>query len=108
MKARVYLIKVWMTEPIDQSIYVFTTDNTKEVNDKIESIKQQIVEKAEIELFKNIMSHELLFIGRLLLNGYLIAIECSDKKLKDKLEMMVQNYKRNVKIIDKFDCTTPL
>jgi len=105
--------KGWMTEPTKESIYIYTTDNTKEVNNKLELMKQQIIEKTqfktnEMYVFKNQVSHELLFIGRIILDGYLIAIVCYGEELKGKLKGLVKNYKRPVQIIDNFNCNLVL
>lgn len=93
----------WMVHPTNDSIYLNPEDGKAEINKKLKLIKNRIIHRMKTSKSIDIMHHEALFIGRIILENNLTGIlcpECTDEQLSniknilDKLKLKIKIYNK--------------
>lgn len=87
----------WNVHPDKNSIYININDGFDEITEKIGIIKNKIaMNKNKINM------HELLFVGRIILEDHLIAIncvDCNEKQIDTIKEKLKKKKLDNIKIL---------
>ena len=85
----------WSVHPNEQSIYVSASDDIESKENKLKIIIENI------KTSKKITDYEILFVGRILLEDYLVGVlcpKCNDEKIDEIKTLLNKSKLKNVKI----------
>lgn len=94
----------WSAGLTDKTILLDVKDDPKIIKDKIEKIQESVAEKDQKEMNNlgiPLMSHELMFLGRIILKDYLLGVLCPgcDENTINKIKKILKKHEMdNVKI----------